>query len=95
MVGLLLGSYLGGPPADSFGRKPILFVFISIAGLSNFIGGLVSNIWPYAFFRMMAGIGEQGMTQVSFTLSGKNHGSPVYGIQPILATHLKTPIVKL
>ena len=69
MAGLLIGSFLGGPPADAFGRKPVLFGFIAIAGLSNFVGGLVSSIWTYAFFRMLAGIGEQGLIQTSFTLS--------------------------
>ena len=69
MVGLLVGSYLGGPPADALGRKPTLFGFILLGGIGNFVGGLVSNFNLYAFFRLLAGISEQGMTQVSFTLA--------------------------
>ena len=86
MVGLLIGSFIGGPPADSFGRKPVLFGFILVAGMANMAGeahtnhlfrccnrnnsndyisgGLVSKFAPYAFFRLLAGVGEQGLTQV-------------------------------
>ena len=38
MVGLLIGSFIGGPPADSFGRKPVLFGFILVAGMANMAG---------------------------------------------------------
>ena len=71
MVGLLIGSFIGGPPADSFGRKPVLFGFILIAGLANMAGGLVSTIGTYSFFRLLAGIGEQGLTQVCWSFMTK------------------------
>ena len=71
MVGLLIGSFIGGPPADSFGRKPVLFGFILIAGLANMAGGLVSTIGTYSFFRLLAGIGEQGLTQVCWSFITK------------------------
>ncbi len=60
MVGLLIGAFIGGSPADLFGRKPVLFFFITIGGFANLAGGLVSNFWLYMAFRMLAGIGEQG-----------------------------------
>ena len=58
-VGLLIGSLIGGYPADKFGRKPVLFFFIFIGGFSTLTGGLVSNFVLYTLFRTMAGIGEQ------------------------------------
>jgi MFS family permease len=58
-VGLLIGSLIGGYPADKFGRKPVLFFFIFIGGFSTLTGGLVSNFVLYTLFRAMAGIGEQ------------------------------------
>jgi SP family xylose:H+ symportor-like MFS transporter len=69
MVGLLIGSFIGGLPADLFGRKPILFFFIFVGGFGNLIGGLVSTYPLYVFFRLLAGIGEQGLTQVSCTMT--------------------------
>ena len=32
MIGGLIGSFIGGPPADMFGRKPVLFFFLISAG---------------------------------------------------------------
>ena len=32
MIGLLIGSFVGGPPADHWGRKPILFFFLITGG---------------------------------------------------------------
>ena len=58
-VGLLIGSLIGGYPADKFGRKPVLFFFIFIGGFSTLSGGLVSNFVLYTLFRTMAGMGEQ------------------------------------
>ena len=58
-VGLLIGSLIGGYPADKLGRKPVLFFFILVGGFSTLIGGLVSNFVLYTIFRAMAGIGEQ------------------------------------
>ena len=68
-IGLLIGSLIGGYPADKFGRKPVLFFFIFVGGFATIIGGLVSNFALYTFFRAMAGIGEQGLTQLTCTMS--------------------------
>ena len=38
MVGLFFGSLLSSYPADRFGRKIMLFVFVIIAGGFNLIG---------------------------------------------------------
>ena len=59
-VGLIIGSLIGGIPADVFGRKPVLFFFIFVGGFGNLIGGLVSTFPLYVLFRLIAGIGEQG-----------------------------------
>ena len=74
-VGLLIGSLIGGYPADYFGRKPVLFFFVFIGGFSTLIGGLVSTFPVYTFFRLLAGIGEQGLTQLTCTMSVEIVGS--------------------
>ena len=68
-VGLLIGALIAGYPADYFGRKPVLFFFIVIGGFSTLVGGLVSTFPSYSFFRLLAGIGEQGLTQITCTMS--------------------------
>ena len=68
-VGLLIGALIGGYPADKFGRKPVLFFFIFIGGFSTLVGGLVSTFPLYVLFRLLAGIGEQGLTQLTCTMS--------------------------
>ena len=67
-VGLIIGSLIGGIPADVFGRKPVLFFFIFVGGFGNLIGGLVSTFPLYVLFRLIAGIGEQG----TFNFTKKN-----------------------
>ena len=74
-VGLIIGSLIGGIPADAFGRKPVLFFFIFVGGFGNLIGGLVSTFPLYVLFRLIAGIGEQGTfnftKKISFFLKKK------------------------
>ena len=75
-VGLIIGSLIGGIPADAFGRKPVLFFFIFVGGFGNLIGGLVSTFPLYVLFRLIAGIGEQGTfnftKKILFFLNEKN-----------------------
>ena len=68
-VGLLIGALIAGYPADKIGRKPVLFFFIAIGGFSTLVGDLVSSFGSYSFFRLLAGIGEQGLTQITCTMS--------------------------
>ena len=58
-----------GFPADYFGRKPVLIFFIIIGGFSNLIGGFVNTFPLYVFFRILAGIGEEGLTILTCTMS--------------------------
>ena len=60
-IGLLIGALIGGLPADLFGRKPVLFFFVLTGGFGNLVGGLVSTFPLYVLFRLIAGIGEQGI----------------------------------
>ena len=47
----------------------ILYFHCIVTGLTNTWGGLVQSYWPYAVSRAIAGMCEQGLTQVSITLS--------------------------
>ena len=47
----------------------ILHFHCIVTGLTNTWGGLVQSYWPYAVSRAIAGMCEQGLTQVSITLS--------------------------
>ena len=53
---------------------------MSSIGLTNVAGGLVQSYWPYAFFRGIAGMCEQGLTQVSITLSMELVGVKYQGV---------------
>eukprot|EP00095_Tigriopus_kingsejongensis_P008577 snap_masked-scaffold167_size293163-processed-gene-1.4 protein:Tk08577 transcript:snap_masked-scaffold167_size293163-processed-gene-1.4-mRNA-1 annotation:"hypothetical protein DAPPUDRAFT_64502" len=69
MVGLFLGSFLSSTPADTWGRKPMIFILIAFGGFGDLIGGFVNNYWAYLAFRVLVGIGEMGMVMTTFTLS--------------------------
>lgn len=69
MLGLCIGAFAGGPPADKYGRKPVLFIFIFLGGFGNLLAAVFDSYPAFVIFRLISGIGEQGLTQVSCALS--------------------------
>jgi MFS family permease len=59
-------SFLWGPIADRFGRVRTLMLTILCYSLFTLCGGLATNIWELAAFRLLAGIGIGG----EWTLGG-------------------------
>jgi MFS family permease len=61
-------SFLWGPVADHFGRVRTLMLTILCYSLFTFLGGMATNIWQLATFRVLAGIGIGGEWTLGGTL---------------------------
>ncbi|XP_059089923.1 organic cation transporter protein-like isoform X2 [Tigriopus californicus] len=54
MMGLTLGSLLGGPIGDKIGRKKAMFIGITVAVPCVFLGGFTTNYELYIVLRLLA-----------------------------------------
>ncbi len=61
-------SFVWGPVADRFGRVRTLTLTILCYSLFTFLGGVATNIWQLAMFRLLAGIGIGGEWTIGGTL---------------------------
>ncbi len=57
LIGTVLGALIAGRPADTYGRKPVLFIIAALFAVSA-IGNAVTSTWSlFIAFRFMGGIG--------------------------------------
>lgn len=79
MGGMLIGGLIWGIIGDKKGRISVLFGSILLYSLANLANGFVQNIFQYAVFRFIAGIGlagelGAGITLVSEVMSKESRG---------------------
>ena len=55
MLGLLIGSFVGGRMGDAFGRKPVMFGALAIMVPAVAAGGIYPNFIAYAILRLISG----------------------------------------
>jgi len=73
--GLFLGALVGGRLSDSFGRKRILIVALSIFGVSSLITGAVSGIHSASWARLLTGVGLGGVLPNLLALVRESSGA--------------------
>jgi MFS family permease len=55
MLGLLVGSFIGGRLGDAFGRKPVMFGALVVLVPSVAAGGIYPNYIAYGILRLVSG----------------------------------------
>ena len=55
MLGLLVGSFIGGRLGDAFGRKPVMFAAVAILVPTTACAGIYPNFALYAILRFVTG----------------------------------------
>ena len=69
MLGLLVGSFIGGRLGDAFGRKPVMFGALAVLVPSVAAGGIYPNYIAYAILRFVSGMSKKYCTlSVKFSL---------------------------
>lgn len=68
MTGMLLGGILWGVLGDRKGRLSVLFGSIFMYSVANIANGFVENVWSYALWRFIAGLGLAGELGAGITL---------------------------
>lgn len=68
MFGMLIGGILWGIMGDKKGRLSVLFGSILLYSLANLLNGIAHDIYSYAFYRFIAGVGLAGELGAGITL---------------------------
>ncbi|XP_071845632.1 uncharacterized protein [Apostichopus japonicus] len=69
MVGMMVGSIVLGQMSDSFGRKPILVMCVTLSPLFGLASGFVPNIWLFAALRILIGFICPGAILTAYVLA--------------------------
>ena len=64
MLGLLVGSFVGGRLGDAYGRKPVMFGALAILVPSVVAGGIYPNYIAYAILRFVSGTSKVSINQI-------------------------------
>jgi len=61
-------SFIWGPIADRFGRKPAMMASILMFGVFTALAGIATNLWEWNAFRFLAAVGVGGEWAMAGTL---------------------------
>lgn len=71
LVGMALGSLFIAPWADRFGRRPLILLCISIAGLGMIASSQSPTVQALGAFRLITGLGIGGVLASSYVIAGE------------------------
>lgn len=94
-------SFIWGPIADRYGRKPAMMSSILMYGVFTALAGLSTNLWEWNTFRFLAAIGVGGEWAMAGTLlsevmpersrerlGGLMHSAAYFGVLAVSAVYL-------
>lgn len=65
LVGTIIGALTAGEPADSYGRRPMLFLLAFLFLVSALGSALAWDWWSFVLFRFLGGLGVGGAAVVA------------------------------
>ncbi|MBW9105078.1 MFS transporter [Paraburkholderia phenoliruptrix] len=71
LLGLMCGSFLVGPLADTYGRKKVLLLSVLVFGLATLASAASNSIGMFIALRFVTGIGLGGAMPTCITLSSE------------------------
>ena len=71
LIGMALGSLFIAPWADRFGRRPVILLCISIAGLGMLASSQASSVSMLGGLRFLTGLGIGGVLASSYVIAGE------------------------
>lgn len=71
LVGMALGSLFIAPWADRFGRRPLILLCISIAGLGMLASSQATSVTMLGALRFVTGLGIGGILASSYVIAGE------------------------
>lgn len=71
LIGMALGSLFIAPWADRFGRRPLILLCISIAGLGMLASSQASSVTILGALRFLTGLGIGGVLASSYVIAGE------------------------
>lgn len=84
MTGMLVGGLLWGILGDKKGRVSVLFGSILIYSIANIANAFVDNIYTYALWRFIAGVGLAGELGAAITLVAESMPQKKRGLGTML-----------
>ena len=71
LVGMAIGSLFIAPWADRYGRRPLILVCISIAGLGMLAASQAHSVQQLGLLRFVTGLGIGGVLASSYVIAGE------------------------
>ncbi|MFV3371983.1 MFS transporter [Pseudomonas sp. NY15435] len=71
LVGMALGSLFIAPWADRFGRRPLILLCISIAGVGMLVSSQAPSVTMLGVLRLLTGLGIGGVLASSYVIAGE------------------------
>ncbi|BAP41558.1 MFS transporter [Pseudomonas sp. LJDD11] len=71
LVGMAIGSLFIAPWADRFGRRPLIMLCVSIAGLGMLASSQANSFETLAILRLITGLGIGGVLASSYVIAGE------------------------